>query len=116
MSRAGRRVEVPLNDSLTSFRIVAVADGEADLFGTGQTAIRSTQELMLFSGLPPLVREQDSYRAAFTVRNASEGRSRSRCARASSAETGGERAAARRPETDRAQPRARACRRKSAGT
>ena len=30
-------VEVPLNDSLTSFRIVAVANGEAGLFGTGQT-------------------------------------------------------------------------------
>ena len=66
-------VEVPLNDSLTSFRIVAVADAGADLFGTGQTSIRSTQELMLFSGLPPLVREQDSYRATFTVRNASDG-------------------------------------------
>jgi len=64
--------QVPLNDSLTSFRIVAVADGGADLFGTGQTSIRSTQELMLFSGLPPLVREQDGYRAMFTVRNASD--------------------------------------------
>jgi len=44
-------VEVPLNDSLTSFRIVAVADGGADLFGTGHAVIRSTQELMLF--FPP---------------------------------------------------------------
>ena len=58
LDQNGRAVaEVPLNDSLTSFRIVAVADGGADLFGTGQTVIRSTQELMLFSGLPPLVRE-----------------------------------------------------------
>jgi uncharacterized protein YfaS (alpha-2-macroglobulin family) len=65
-------VEVPLNDSLTSFRIVAVANGEAGLFGTGQATIRSTQDLMLFSGLPPLVREQDAYKAGFTVRNASD--------------------------------------------
>ena len=65
-------VEVPLNDSLTSFRIVAVADGDAGLFGTGESSIRSTQDLMLFSGLPPLVREQDSFRAGFTVRNAAE--------------------------------------------
>jgi len=65
-------VEVPLNDSLTSFRIVAVANGEAGLFGTGESSIRSTQDLMLFSGLPPLVREQDAYRASFTVRNAAE--------------------------------------------
>ena len=65
-------VEVPLNDSLTSFRIVAVANGEAGLFGSGQSAIRATQDLMLFSGLPPLVREQDAYRAGFTVRNAGD--------------------------------------------
>ena len=64
-------VEVPLNDSLTSFRIVAVAAGETGLFGTGATSIRSTQDLMLVGGLPPLVREQDRYRAGFTVRNAS---------------------------------------------
>src|SRR4030067_3627601 len=49
-------VEIPLNDSLTSFRIVAVAQGDAGLFGTGSTAIQSTQDLMIFSGLPPLVR------------------------------------------------------------
>lgn len=66
------RVEVPLNDSLTSFRIVAVATGGAALFGTGSTSVRATRELMLFSGLPPLVREQDDYRALFTVRNASD--------------------------------------------
>jgi len=64
--------EVPLNDSLTSFRIVAVATAGAALFGTGQASIRSTRELMLFSGLPPLLREQDQFRALFTVRNASE--------------------------------------------
>jgi alpha-2-macroglobulin len=64
-------VEIPLNDSLTAFRIVAVAHGGSAWFGTGRTAVRSTQELMLFSGLPPLVREQDRYRAMFTLRNAS---------------------------------------------
>lgn len=62
---------VPLNDSLTSFRIVAVASAGAALFGTGSTEIRSTQDLMLVSGLPPLVREGDRLRAGFTLRNAS---------------------------------------------
>ncbi|HET7832433.1 MAG TPA: MG2 domain-containing protein [Gallionella sp.] len=65
-------VEVPLNDSLSSFRIVAIAHAGSGLFGTGATSIRTTQDVMLLSGLPPLVREQDSYRAAFTVRNASK--------------------------------------------
>ena len=36
-------VEIPLNDSLTSFRIVAIAASE-NRFGTGKTAIRSSQD------------------------------------------------------------------------
>ena len=63
---------IPLNDSLTSFRIVAIADGDMDLFGTGSASVQSTQDLMLFSGLPPVVREQDRFHATFTVRNASD--------------------------------------------
>lgn len=63
------KVTIPLNDSLTSFRIVAVASGGTGLFGTGQTSIRSSQDVMLLSGLPPMVREGDRFRAGFTVRN-----------------------------------------------
>ncbi|MEJ8795224.1 MG2 domain-containing protein [Trinickia caryophylli] len=62
-------VDVPLNDSLTSFRIVAIAAVDAGRFGTGSVSIRSTQDLQLISGLPPLVREGDQFRAQFTVRN-----------------------------------------------
>jgi uncharacterized protein YfaS (alpha-2-macroglobulin family) len=62
-------VNVPLNDALTTFRIVAVADAAAGLFGTGQTTITTTQDLQLISGLPPLVREGDVFRAQFTLRN-----------------------------------------------
>ena len=65
-------VAVPLNDSLTSFRIVAIANGNANLFGTGVASIRSTQDLMLFSGLPSIVREEDKFEAVATLRNASE--------------------------------------------
>ncbi|MBF0559117.1 MAG: alpha-2-macroglobulin, partial [Nitrospirae bacterium] len=64
-------VDVPLNDSITSFRIVAVAGGGAGLFGTGQTSIRASQDLMVLSGLPQVVREDDAFKAGFTVRNAS---------------------------------------------
>ena len=66
------RVEIPLNDSLTSFRVTAVASDGLARFGTGATSIQSTQDLMLFAGLPPLVREGDRFRAGFTVRNASD--------------------------------------------
>ena len=65
-------VEIPLNDSLTGFRIVAVASAGAGLFGTGETSIRSTQDLMLQAGLPPLVRDGDRFRAGITVRNATQ--------------------------------------------
>ncbi|MEO8024275.1 MG2 domain-containing protein, partial [Polaromonas sp.] len=56
-------VTVPLNDALTTFKIVAVADSGANLFGTGQTSIKATQDLQIISGLPPLVREDDQFRA-----------------------------------------------------
>jgi uncharacterized protein YfaS (alpha-2-macroglobulin family) len=62
-------IDVPLNDSLTSFRIVAIAAVGTGRFGTGSATIRSTQDLQLISGLPPLVREGDQFRAQFTVRN-----------------------------------------------
>ena len=75
LDAAGRaRIEVPLNDSLTSFRLVAVASAGDEFFGTGQASIRTTQELMLHSGLAPLVREGDRYTAIFTLRNASKRR------------------------------------------
>jgi hypothetical protein len=62
-------VMVPLNDALTTFKIVAVADASTGLFGTGSTSIRATQDLQIISGLPPLVREDDQFRAQLTLRN-----------------------------------------------
>lgn len=62
-------VTVPLNDGLSAYKIVAVADAATGLFGSGSTTIRSTQDLQIISGLPPLVREEDQYRAQFTLRN-----------------------------------------------
>lgn len=62
-------VEVPLNDSLTSFALVAVADAGVQQFGTGSASIRVTQDLQALSGLPPLVREGDQFSAVLTLRN-----------------------------------------------
>jgi uncharacterized protein YfaS (alpha-2-macroglobulin family) len=67
-------VEIPLNDSLTSFRIAAVATVGADRFGAGEGSIRTTQELMVLEGLPKLVREGDRFRAGFTLRNTTDTR------------------------------------------
>lgn len=66
------KVTVPLNDALTTFKIVAVADAGTGLFGTGATQIRATQDLQIISGLPPLVREDDQFRAQITLRNTTQ--------------------------------------------
>ena len=70
-ARGEAEVEIPLNDSLTAFRIVAIAASE-NCFGTGHTAIRSSQDLQLISGLSPVVRTGDRLQAYFSVRNGSE--------------------------------------------
>jgi len=66
-------VEVPLNDSLTSFRLVAIADDATgdglQRFGHGSATVRVTQDLQMLAGLPPLVREGDRVTALVTVRN-----------------------------------------------
>lgn len=62
-------VEVPLNDALSAFRLTAVASAGTDRFGTGSASIRTTQDIQLISGVPPLVRENDRFDAQFTVRN-----------------------------------------------
>jgi hypothetical protein len=73
-ARGQATVDVPLNDSLSAFRIVAVASGGLGLFGTGSATIRTNQDVILSSGLPPVVREQDRFSAMFTLRNASDRR------------------------------------------
>jgi uncharacterized protein YfaS (alpha-2-macroglobulin family) len=62
-------IDVPLNDSLTSFKLVAVADAGTALFGTGSTSVRVTQDLQMLSGLSPLARAGDRFDAGFTLRN-----------------------------------------------
>jgi uncharacterized protein YfaS (alpha-2-macroglobulin family) len=65
-------VSVPLNDALTSFQVVAVADSGMGLFGTGKAQMRTTQDLQIISGLPPLVREGDRFTAMFSLRNTTQ--------------------------------------------
>lgn len=65
------KVEIPLNDSTTSFKIVAIASQGTDQFGSGWTSIQSSQDLMILPGLSGVAREGDNFMAGFTVRNAS---------------------------------------------
>ena len=68
-ARGEATIEVPLNDSLTRFRLVAIADDGAQRFGTGSATLAVTQDLQLLPGLPPLVREGDRFDAVLTLRN-----------------------------------------------
>jgi alpha-2-macroglobulin len=63
------QVEVPINDSLTRFRVVVVANAGADRFGTGEASFVATRDLQILSGLPATVRDGDSFTAGFTLRN-----------------------------------------------
>lgn len=63
------RVPVQLGDSLSAFKLVAVATEGSALFGTGMAEVRTAQDLSIFAGLPPLVRNGDQYGATFTLRN-----------------------------------------------
>ncbi|MEK6637288.1 MAG: MG2 domain-containing protein [Pseudomonadota bacterium] len=73
LDAAGRaRIPVALSESLSAFRMVAIASSGVDLFGTGEASVRTAQDLQIFSGLPPLVRSGDFYGASFTLRNASD--------------------------------------------
>ncbi|RLJ62678.1 alpha-2-macroglobulin family protein [Sulfurisoma sediminicola] len=62
-------IKVPMNDSLTEFKLVGVATSGTSLFGTGSAAVRTKQDLQMISGLPPLVREKDTFTGLLTLRN-----------------------------------------------
>ena len=63
------KISFPMNDSLTRFRIVAVASGGAEKFGTGQGSVRATKDLMVFAGNTPFAREGDRIMIPYTFRN-----------------------------------------------
>jgi uncharacterized protein YfaS (alpha-2-macroglobulin family) len=65
-------VDVPLSDNLSGFRFVAIATDGSQYFGTGETSVRTVQDLSVFAGLPDLVRSGDTYDARFTLRNGTD--------------------------------------------
>jgi alpha-2-macroglobulin len=77
LNRQGEAV-VPfrLNDSLSGFRLVAIASAGPGLFGTGSAGLRTTQELQVLPGIPPLVRSGDDYVATALIRNTSSAAAR----------------------------------------
>lgn len=71
------QLEFRLNDALTRFRLVALADtpgdgAQAGWFGTGSASFVATKDLQLIAGLPPLVRDADRFDAMVTLRNTTQ--------------------------------------------
>lgn len=71
-SEGRAEIDVPLADSLSAYKLVAIATAGGDLFGTGSATIRTVQDLTVYPGLPPLVRSGDEYGATFTLRNGTD--------------------------------------------
>ncbi|PAT32950.1 alpha-2-macroglobulin [Vandammella animalimorsus] len=65
-------VQVPLNDSVTTFHAQAMADAGVQFFGEGSAELLATRDLQIISGLPPVVREGDRYDARLTLRNTTD--------------------------------------------
>ncbi len=70
-ARGEAQVPFRLNDSLSGFRLVAIASAGPGLFGTGSASLRTTQDLQILPGIPPLVRTGDAYVATALIRNTS---------------------------------------------
>lgn len=66
------KITIPLNDSMTSFRINAVAHSGSNHFGLGSALIESSKDLILYSGFAPVVRDGDVIKNALTLRNTTD--------------------------------------------
>jgi uncharacterized protein YfaS (alpha-2-macroglobulin family) len=64
-------VSFPIKDSLSRFRLVALASAGDEFFGTGMAHLDVMTDLQITAGLPPQVREGDRFTALVTVRNTS---------------------------------------------
>ena len=63
-------VQIPMPDSLTRWRIVAIATQGTDRFGTGQANVVTSKPVQILSGLPQTVRSDDVLTQKVTLRNA----------------------------------------------
>ncbi|AXX15875.1 peptidase inhibitor [Leptospira borgpetersenii serovar Ceylonica] len=65
-------VEVPLNDSLTSFKVVAIVHSGKDKFGSGSTQIQTTKDVLIYPSVAPFVREKDNVLSGISLKNTTE--------------------------------------------
>jgi uncharacterized protein YfaS (alpha-2-macroglobulin family) len=71
-ARGEATIDVPLKDSLTRWRFVAVAMDGTDRYGYGSTLVQTRKDIQIISGLPQTVRSDDVLRQKLTIRNTGE--------------------------------------------
>ncbi|MDV6235058.1 MG2 domain-containing protein [Leptospira ellisii] len=65
-------VEIPLNDSLTSFKIVAIVHSGKDKFGSNSTQIQTTRNVLVYPSIAPFAREKDSVSSGLSLKNTTD--------------------------------------------
>jgi alpha-2-macroglobulin len=63
------QVQFKVNDSLTRFRVMVLAELGDEQVGTGNGKVDVSKDLQIISGLPPVVRQGDQILASATLRN-----------------------------------------------
>ena len=63
------QINFKANDSLTGFKVVAIAQAGAEQFGTGSASIKVNKDIQTYPALAIAVRNLDAYEARFNVRN-----------------------------------------------
>jgi uncharacterized protein YfaS (alpha-2-macroglobulin family) len=66
------KAQFKLPDSLTAYRIVAIAADKSGDFGMGKTMVKARRPLQMLSALPRFTVQGDRFSARFTVQNLSE--------------------------------------------
>jgi uncharacterized protein YfaS (alpha-2-macroglobulin family) len=66
------QVSFPTNDSVTSFKVLAVATRGSNLFGQAEARFAVTKDFALFSGAPAVLRSEDTFDLVYTLRNSTE--------------------------------------------
>ncbi|MGZ3691122.1 MAG: alpha-2-macroglobulin family protein, partial [Pseudobdellovibrio sp.] len=66
------QVNFKAKDSLSAFKIVAIAQAGAEQFGTGNSSIKIKKDIQIYPSLALAVRNNDNYSAKFSVRNATD--------------------------------------------
>ncbi|SUA64955.1 alpha-2-macroglobulin family protein [Oligella urethralis] len=65
-------IPIPLNDSISRFKVMAVGDYGVDRFAEATAEFSSSKDLQLIAGIPEVLRAEDSYDLSLSLRNSTD--------------------------------------------